>query len=350
MHGRLRLPHLLTTLVAIAALLVPLDGQAVSVAVTAPRADSSVDGPLLFVGWAPGEPGVTLFAAQPMQVPRALVRQLPDNTIVAPSPRGRYIALAERERGLWLVNSDGTGLHRLLPSPPSHPGPTGGYQIGAVAWSPDCYTIAYAIAQPLGYPLYPPAPRGKPDGIWLVRYDGGPPRQLATNAQLGVDGVGRLSFSSDGRTLAAVAYSGRTGYGVAIDVATGRVEPLLGTVINVNDVQFSPASAMLAYLATALAPIARSSHDYVAEDVLSVADAQGGCRTALVHSTLSTSLGNVAWAPAGRGVPYLRIAPPDTNAVDEIRSVDVATGRVRTLIIATPRQQLVSLAWMASQS
>ncbi len=313
-------------------------------------APSSVDGPLLFTGRAPGEPGVTLFAAQPMQAPRALVRQLPDNTIVAPSPRGRYIALAERERGLWLVNSDGSGLHRLLSPPPPRPGPTGGYYIGAVAWSPDRYTIAYAIVQPLGYPLYPPAPRGKPDGIWLVRYDGGPPRQLATNAQLGVDGAGRLSFSSDGRTLAAVAYSGRAGYNVAIDVATGRVESLLGTVVNVDDVQFSPTSAMLAYLAAELAPIAGSPHDYVAEDVLSVADAQGKHRTALVHSTLSTSFRNVAWAPDGRGVAYLRIAPPGTNAVDEIRSVDVATGRVRTLIIATPRQQLMSLVWMASQS
>ncbi len=328
----------------------PLDRQTVSVAVTAPRADSSVDGPLLFTGRAPGEPGVTLFAAQPMQAPRVLIRQLPDYTAVAPSPHGRYVALAERERGLWLVNSDGSDLHRLLPTSSPRPGPTGSYQIGTVAWSPDRYTIAYAIVQPLGYPLYPPAPRGKPDGIWLVHYNGGPPRQLATNAQLGVDGVGRLSFSSDGRTLAAVAYSGRAGYNVAIDVATGRVEPLLGTVINVNDVQFSPASAMLAYLATELAPIAGSPHDYVAEDVLSVADAQGKHRTALVHSTLSTSLRNMAWAPDGRNVAYLRIAPLNTNAVDEIRSVDVATGRVRTLIIATPRQQLVSMVWMASQS
>jgi len=328
----------------------PLDGQAVSVMVTAPRAALTVDGPLLFTGRTPGESGVTLFAAQPMQAPRALVRDLPDNTVVAPSPRGRYIALAERERGLWLVNGDGSGLHRLLSPPPPRPGPTGRYQIGTVAWLPDRYTIAYAVVQPLGYPLYPSAPRGKPDGIWLVRYDGGPPRQLATNAQLGVDGVGRLSFSSDGRTLAAVAYSGRTSHDVAIDMATGRVEPLLGAVINVNDVQFSPASAMLAYLATELAPIAGSSHDYVAEDVLSVANPQGGHRTALVHSTLSTSLRNVAWAPDGRGVAYLRIAPPDTNAVDEIRSVDVATGRVRTLITAMPRQQLVSLAWMVSRS
>jgi len=328
----------------------PLDRQTVSVAVTAPRADSSVDGPLLFTGREPGEPGVTLFAAQPMQAPRVLVRQLPDYTVVAPSPRSRYIALAERERGLWLVNGDGSGLRRLLSPPPPRPGPTGSYQIGAVAWSPDRYIIAYAIVQPLDYPLYPPAPRGKPDGIWLVRYDGGPPCQLATNAQLDVDGVGRLSFSSDGRTLAVVAYSGRTSHDVAIDVATGRVEPLLGTVINVNDVQFSPTSVMLAYLATQLAPIAGSSHDYVAEDVLSVADAQGKHRTALVHSTLSTSFRNVAWAPDGRSVAYLRIASPGTNAVDEIRSVDVATGRVRTLITAMPRQQLVSLIWMANQS
>jgi WD40-like Beta Propeller Repeat len=214
-----------TMLLATAVVMVP--ARVPLRALTTPCAGPAWDGTLLFTSQVPGAPGVTLFAADPARTgaPQALVRALPGDTVIAPSPRGRSIALAEGTRGLWLVNSDGTSLRRLLPAPPPSPGPTGTRYIHAVAWSPDRYTLAYAVVQPLGYPRYPAPPRAQPDGLWLVRYDKGAPRLLASNTQLAVDDISHLSFSADGRTLAVVASQGRGADNLAVDVATGRATP-----------------------------------------------------------------------------------------------------------------------------
>jgi len=346
MHSSLRWGLLLVAaIVAGAVLMAPerLPTQAMTTSCTGPAGD----GTLLFTSHRPGETGVTLFAADPARrrAPQALVRALSDGTDIAPSPRGRYIALAEGERGLWLVNSDGTGLHRLLPAPPPSAGPIGARLIGAVAWSPDRYTLAYAVVQSIGYPRYATPAQGAPDGLWLVRYDRTSPRLLVTNARLGIDGIGHLSFSADGRTLVAAADRGRSSDDLMIDRATGRATALFALDDNVADVHLSPVAARLVYLATVFVPVAGQPNTSEADDGVYIADLHGHHRTMLTRTTSSTFIQDPIWSPDGRSVAYLWGGPPHP-VLNEVHAVDVATGRVRTLVGMAPRQQFMSLAWM----
>ncbi len=351
MRGLLTWGRLLAAILATGTVALAL-GRLPTRAVTTACISPTQDGTLLVTGHAPGASGAILFAADPARTsttPRALVRALPAGTAIGPSPRGRYIALAEGARGLWLVNSDGTGPRRLLPAPPPAPGPTGTRYIDAVAWSPDRYTLAYAVGQPLGYPRYPAPPRAAPDGIWLVRYDGGTPRLLVSNARLGVDGVNRLSFSADGRTLAAAADQGRSADNLAVDASTGRSTPLPGAVATADDVQISPAAPRLAYQAVVYIPVPGQPNTEDAEDGVFVSDARGRRQTLLVR-TSSTSIQDPVWSPDGRSVAYLWGGPSSRGIVDEVHAVDVATGRVRTLVEMASRQQFMDLAWMHCQS
>lgn len=346
MHGLWRWGQLLVAaLLAGTELMAP--GRLPTRAMTPPCAGPTQDGTLLFTSRVPGEPGVTLFAATPSRArtPQALVHALPDDTAIAPSPRGRYIALAEGERGLWLVNSDGTGLHRLLPAPPPSPGPTGVHLVYAVAWSPDHYTLAYAVVQPIGYPRYAAPAQGAPDGLWLVRYDRVSPHLLVTNAHLGIDAIGHLSFSADGHTLAAAADRGRSSDDLAIDVTTGRARALFAPDDNVADVRLSPVAARLAYLATVFVPVAGQPNTSEADNGVYIADLHGQHRTMLTRTISSTAIQDPVWSPDGRSVAYLWGGPPN-QVLNEIHAVDVATDRVRTLVGTVPRQQFMSLAWM----
>lgn len=317
-------------------------------AMAVPCAAGAGDGTLLITGRAPGASGVTLFAADPARAfaPRALVRALPADTTLGPSPRGRYVALAEGARGLWLVNSDGTGLRLLLPAPPTTraPGPTGAYYVTAVTWSPDRYTLAYAISQFGEYPRYSVPPSVAPDGIWLVRYDGGTPRLLASGAQLGVNAIAHLSYSADGRTLAAAAAQGRSAVILAVAAATGRATHLFAVDANVDDAAYSPVAPRLLYRASVFVPVPGQPDTEDAEDGVFVADARGRRRTLLVR-TSSTSIQNPVWSPDGRRVAYLW-AGSSAQVPDEVHAVDVTTDRVRTLAGMTPQQQFMSLAWM----
>ncbi len=346
MRGLPRLRHLLAAALVTGAMVAP-PGYRSAQAVATLCAGPTRDGTLLVTDRVPGEPGVTLFATNPARAstPRALVRALPDVTAVAPSPRGRYIALAEGARGLWLVDADGTRPRRLLPAPPPAPGPTGTYYINAVAWSPDRYTLAYAVTQPIGYPLYRAPPRAAPDGIWLVRYDGGAPRLLASNARLGIDGIGRLSYAADGRTLVAVAEQGRGADNLAVDAATGRATTLPGAAGVADDVQASPVALRLAYLAVVDVPVPGQPNTEDADEGLYVADSDGRRRAELAQTMLETDIRDPAWAPDGRSVAYIWGGPPG-QVSNEIHAVDVATGRVRTLVGKVPHQQFMGLAWM----
>jgi dipeptidyl aminopeptidase/acylaminoacyl peptidase len=207
------------------------------------------------------------------------------------------------------------------------------------------YALVYAVVQPLGYPRYPAPPRAQPDGLWLIRYDRGAPRLLASNAQLAVDGIGRLSFSADGRTLAVVASQGQRADNLAVDVATGRATPLLRTVDNVDDVQFSPVSPHLAYRATVYVPVPGQPNTVEADEAVYVADPQGRRRAMLTRTTLSTSIQSLAWSPDGRNVAYLWGGGP-RQVLDDIRAVNVATRHLRTLVGAVLHRQFTDLAWM----
>ena len=354
MHDRSRWGRVIVaTITAGAVLLTPGRQPPPTRAGAAPCATAASGETLLFTSRAAGAAGaagaadLTLFAADPARpfAPRALVRALPDFAAVAPSPRGRYIALTEGARGLWLVNSDGTDPRRLLPAPPPAPGPTGTYYINAVAWSPDRYTLAYAVTQPIGYPRYPAPPRAAPDGIWLVRYDGRSPRLLASNARLGVDGIGRLSYAADGRTLIAVAGQGRGADNLAVDAATGRATALPGAAGAADDVQASPVAPRLAYLAVVDVPVPGQPNTEDADEGLYVADPDGHRRAELAQTTLATDIRDPVWSPDGRSVAYIWGGSPD-QALKEIHAVDVATRRVRTLVRKPPRQEFMSLAWM----
>jgi len=144
--------------------------QASALAPPAGQHAGIANGPFLLLIPAAAATHATLAAAQPGRAERILVRTLPAVTTLAPSPHGRFIALAEGAQGLWLVGSDGAHPHRLLSTPyttPPGPGCGGGnsgsagtprssgiassrptpprLEIGAVAWSSDGLTLAYTL-------------------------------------------------------------------------------------------------------------------------------------------------------------------------------------------------------------
>lgn len=180
-----------------------------------------------------------------------LASGLPNSMLdLAPSPQGSFVALSAGLAGAWIINRDGSHPHRVLDAPLSRSGNHLGVQ--AVAWSPDRMTLAYAIS-PMGTQATHP---DRLAGIWLATYAGFNQRLLVTAAQLGaVDAKGvslgfqRLSWSSDGRTLAVStqrpAPRGEAPVVLGVDVATGRVRVL---ATGAGDATFAPSSTALAYL------------------------------------------------------------------------------------------------------
>ncbi len=224
-----------------------------------------VEGPLLVLGTAPSGRSATLYAVASGRAPLALVAGLPAGSAVAPSPHGRYIALAEGTRGLWLVDADGMRPRRLLAAPRSSAPRTYALSIRGVAWSPDRYTLAYSVGQdyvgpppkaPFVSPTLPPDSRV---GLWVVRYDAPRPRHVSRLARCGslhCDAVIDLSWSSDGRVVGAAIYAGRGIAPYRIDVATGRSHLLLPSETGdvPSYVVYSPASPQIAYLSL-VAPV-----------------------------------------------------------------------------------------------
>jgi hypothetical protein len=231
-----------------------------------------------------------ILEVQQGRVVRVLVRGLPSPHMggLAPSPGGRYVAFGEdamvapgtppQTQGVWLVPSTGGSPRRLLLPPRSVEGNQLG--IGPVAWSPDRYTLAYAV-NPGGGVMNVSRPEPAL-GIWLTRYDHVHPRLLVTFAQLGaVDAlplqapfvINQLSWSPDGRTLAVSTFRRLPGATqseqpvpvvLAVNTATGAVRML---VRGAQDGVFAPRGAALAYTASGSGPAGGGT--------LQVADAQG---------------------------------------------------------------------------
>jgi len=305
-----------------------------------------------------GPPTATLVTAQQGRVRQVLARGLPFPYTggLAPSPRGRYVAFGEdaaigpgtspQTQGLWLVTSAGTGLRRLLLPPRSVEGNQLG--IDAVAWSPDRYTLAYAV-NPAGGGMNTSRPEPAL-GIWLTRYDQPRPRLLVTPTQLGAVELGAtkaplfingLSWSPDGRTLAVSTFRpapGATQAGqtipviLAVDTSTGRVRVL---VSGAQDGAFAPTGSALAYTT--------SGGKASTTEVLRVADAQGRHGRALAAGNLASPV----WAPDGRTLAYI-------DGGTTLRTVDLATGRSQAVLTTTMRGQrllpvgghFVRLAWL----
>ncbi len=226
----------------------------------ATRPLAAMNGPLVVLdaraGMGPGQAGAArILTVQGGQVARVLAREqaAPSTGGIAPSPRGLYIAYATNRStssatspqapGLWQVSSTGGAAHFIVPPPASTQGNR--LEIGSVAWSPDRYTLAYAVVVP-GEGLASPQ-RERALGVWLTRYDQGRPRQLARNAQLGIisGSITRLSWTPDGRTLAVSTFLPAQGAVVlAVDVSSGHAHTL---VHGGQDATISPTTGALAY-------------------------------------------------------------------------------------------------------
>jgi hypothetical protein len=301
------------------------------------RLPAGVNGPLVALH-TPGGMGGSgeILEVRQGRVARVLVRGLPSAHMggLAPSPRGRYVAFGEdvtvapgappQTQGLWLVPNTG-GSPRRLPLPPRS---VEGNQlgIGPLAWSPDRYTLAYAV-NPGGGVMNVSRPEPAL-GIWLTRYDHVHPRLLVTFAQLGaVDApplqapfvINHLSWSPDGRTLAVSTFRRLPGAPqpaqpvpviLGVNTATGAVRML---VRGAQDGVFAPRGAALAYTTSRSGPAGGGT--------LQVADAQGRHGLVLAKGTISSP----AWAPDGRTLAYI-------DGGTAIRTVAVATGQTRLVL------------------
>jgi WD40-like Beta Propeller Repeat len=325
---------------------------------------AGINGPILvLVGRGGlGQIGPTegeILAVQRGRVIRVLTRGLPFpfSEGLAPSPRGRYVGYGAEVKGLWVATSDGSSRYHLLLPPRSTQGNVLGVE--SVAWSPDRYTLAYAVNIAADFAVNPLKDRGL--GIWLTRYDRARPRLLVTPAQLGAVGMGktgtaggetfaiaRLSWSPDGRTLAVSTFRPAPGVAqpgqaipvvLAVDVATGKTRLLLS---GVHDAVFAPTSGALAYV---------TGEPNKGGMSLRVADAHG--QNVRVLATVNGLIASPAWSPDGRTIAYIT-GSYTGNGGTEIRTIDVAGGTTR-LVLSTmgsrqrllpPRGQFVRLAWM----
>jgi len=247
-----------------------------------------------------------------------------------------------------VVSATGGVPHRVVFPPVSTQGNR--LDIGAVAWSSDRYTLAYAVV-PVGSGVANPQ-QDRPLGIWLTRYDQGRPRELITNVQLGADpsSVSHLAWEPDGRTLLVSTFVAVRGTAVrgttvptvlAVDARTGSLRTL---VSGGQDADASPANGELVYTTS-------TAH----RTTLWVADARGGHPRALAHGSPASPVSPV-WSPDGRTIAFIDGAGGASTGRHStaIRTVDVATGRIRTLLTTNQARQpllpagghFVRLAWM----
>jgi Tol biopolymer transport system component len=231
--------------------------------------------------------------------------------------------------------------------------------VESVAWSPDRYTLAYAVNIAADFAVNPLKDRGL--GIWLTRYDRARPRLLVTPAQLGAVGTGKtgtaggetfaiagLSWSPDGRTLAVSTFRPAPGAAqpgqampvvLAVDAATGKTRLLLA---GAHDAAFAPTSGALAYV---------TGEPNKGGMSLRVADAHS--RHVRVLATVNGPIASPAWSPDGRTIVYIT-GSYTGNGGTEIRTIDVASGTTQVVLstagsrqrLLPPGGQFVRLAWM----
>ena len=299
---------------------------------------------------------------------------------LAPSPRGRYIAFSQEPNyskgsngvdkppteGLWLVSTNGAVLHRLLLPPPAarlrNPVRYGEpLSIAPVAWSPDRYTLAYAVDLFTDTSITPDFARDT--GIWLTRYDKRAPRQvfklvsLATTAPSlnaachgAIPTINALSWMPDGRTVVASADCILSGTGplqdvqavVAVDTMTGKGRVLIAPG---RDAAVASTTGHIAYVSGSLDIHERG------RTTLWVTDAQGQHgRPLVIGQDVQGWLGSPTWSPDGRAIAYITGLRANKNTTT-IHVVDIATGQIRTVLAAdapglSSGGYFVRLAWM----
>jgi len=241
---------------------------------------------------------------------------------LAPSPRGRYVAYAvnapdtagpaRQKPGIWLARVGG-GPSVFAVAPPSA---VAGAAIASLAWSPDRYTLAYAVAI---------AGEGSPAlqsqhalGLWLTRYQGGRPHELISDASLGITSasITRVDWTPDRRAIvvstALPGAGGNVPTVLSVDAVSGRVHTLLRPG---QDAAVNPATGALAYTTTT-----------TRGTTLWVADVHGDHP----RRVTAVSPGPPAWSPDGRLLAYLDHL--SDSAATTIRVVDLATGRLHSVL------------------
>lgn len=292
---------------------------------------------------------------------------------LAASPRGRYIAFSQESLytsrgpiqtgGLWLMTAAGADLHRVALPPAAvrltNPERNGEpLSVTAVSWSPDRYTLAYAVNIFTDTSVYPPFARDT--GVWLARYDAPRPRLAfrlvpLTASATGLDRLCRgavptitaLSWAPDGRTVAAsttciVATPASTHTVdaiVAVDTVAGTGRVL---ITDARDTAYAPTGTGLAYVA--------GGGDGTGTMALRVRAAAGQpARTLATATAPREGLLSPAWSPDGRAIAY--IAGSSSPRGTTVHVVDVATGRDRVVLAdngaGLPKGgYFVRLAWM----
>lgn len=331
-----------------------------------------VNGPLLVLDQQgrPGQgesAGAAILAVQHGLVSGVLVSGLavPFPPGLAPSPRGRYVAFSQdataapgnmrQTGGLWLTTSAGRATHRVLLPPASTNRNT--LAVGPIAWSPDRYTLAYAVNLTGDAPVLAQPERNI--GIWLTPYDTPRPRLIVTSAQLGAiarpEGacgvpwqITKLSWAREGRMLAVSVLCLVNGGQMPsrdlkkvilmVDVVTGQIRRLVN---DGQDATLAPGAALLAYVTGDMSGSA-----------LWLADAQGQHTHRLValHGVISSP----AWSPDGHTIAYIEGPLFAGGGPTMIHTVDVATGRNQVVLVSNEsgqsllptNGQFIRLAWM----
>lgn len=298
-------------------------------------------------GYGPPQHGpyeAQIVTIRPGNGAKVLAARLPAPTSggVAVSPDGHVITFGRdmdrgpgnqnrpNKEGLWLVQRDGSALHRLFLPPPSAVGNV--LAIGPIAWSPDGKLLAYAV-QPLGSGVRCPDPTV--GGIWITAIAQPHARSLAPASQLGTvqplppAGMGcaafisRLSWSSDGRRIAASTFGLKPGTAqpgdteaviLAVDATTGQSTPL---IVGASDGVFAPGADQIAYVThrtgTTTIPAATT---------LWVADGQGRSPRKLL--TREGAIQSPVWSPDGHVFAFLRGVHGQLRARDGITFTDEA--------------------------
>jgi Tol biopolymer transport system component len=133
---------------------------------------------------------------------------------------------------LYVISTDGSGRKRLTRNRLDESSP---------AWSPDGKKIAFGLR-------YSGDDFAKNDGIYLIRARGGSRRRVGKT--FGIDPYGGragLSWSPDGRRIAAPAPPGSTGL-VVVNLATGKSHPIVTGSAEMPS--WSPDGRWIAYGAT----------------------------------------------------------------------------------------------------
>lgn len=246
-------------------------------------------------------------------------------TIAVLSPDASKICYAHRDHigpnqayAIRVVNADGTGDILITNQ--------GGYE-NTVAFSPDSRRIAF----------YSEEEAGTQDKLYTAKTDGTDVRLVTDNAHSMNDRYGTVAWSPDGNRILCQRVKDISLddnpqiWSIAIDGSDARELTDL-TVPEGIFPRYSPDGSMIAFIG-----IDRSSPDEVGSE-LWVMNSDGSNKRRLTDTPGPDDIEVYPeWSPDGTSILYVSFDIPDQGdpVTGTLKSIDVATGSVRTLI-ATP--------------